>query len=136
MRTTPENITSLESDQIFVFGSNLAGIHGKGAAKLAFDKFGASFRDGFGLRMQSYAIPTKGFNLDILSIDTIRLFIRLFIHTAKYKPHLTFFVTKVGCGLAGYKPEDIAPLFKDAMKLENVYLPIEFWDVLINKTKQ
>lgn len=117
-RTTPEFITSLEPNEIFVFGSNLKGMHGGGAAYIAYRKFGAVMGQGVGLQGQSYAIPTmQG------GVDTIRPYVDEFIAFAKAHPELTFLVTRIGCGIAGFTDEEIAPLFADAHDVENIVLP-------------
>jgi hypothetical protein len=99
---------------IFVFGSNLAGIHGAGAAKHALDKEGAVWREGRGHHGNSYAIPTKDFNIRSLELTHIESYIHQFILYATTHPHLQFMVTRIGCGLAGYTDEQIAPMFTDA----------------------
>lgn len=101
---------------IFVFGSNLSGIHGKGAAKMAYEHYGAIWKQGKGLQGSSYAIPTKNYILRSLPLDKIKEYVKEFIEFAKENPDLTFYVTRVGCGLAGFKDEQIAPLFKTAPK--------------------
>lgn len=107
-----ENITTLAANEIFVFGSNLAGRHGKGAAKVAKDNFGAEYGIGCGFTGNTYALPTKDIILKTLSLEEIKEYIRLFqIHASAY-PNTSFIVTKIGCGLAGYKDHEIAPLFK------------------------
>lgn len=110
--------------RIFVFGSNLAGRHGKGAAKYAMQQHGAVYGQGVGLQGQSYAIPTKGFMLEVLPLDHIEKEVAVFIAFAEDHPELMFELTPIGCGLAGYKPEQIAPFFKDAPV--NVIKPQEF----------
>ena len=118
---TPERITELKADEIFVFGSNLAGMHGAGAAYIAFQKFGAVMGCGVGLRGQSYAIPTmQG------GVETIKPYVDEFITFAKSRPDLFFYVTRIGCGIAGFRDRDIAPLFKDAAGVENICLPKSF----------
>ncbi len=118
---TPEFITELKTDEIFVFGSNLAGMHGGGAAYVAFKKFGAVMGCGVGLRGQSYAIPTmKG------GVETIKPYVDEFITFASAHPELFFYVTRIGCGIAGFRDKEIAPLFAKAMGLENVCLPKSF----------
>ncbi len=118
---TPERITDLKADEIFVFGSNLAGMHGGGAAYVAFQKFGAVMGCGVGLRGQSYAIPTmQG------GVETIMPYVDEFISFAKSHPDLFFYVTRIGCGIAGFRDKDIAPLFKDATGVENICLPKSF----------
>ena len=126
MRTTPENIRSLERGEIFVFGSNLDGRHGKGAAKLAAQKFGAKYGDAEGLTGQCYALPTVGYNLSRMSLPRVREHIRRFIVFATDNPSLTFLVTKVGCGLAGFSVEEIASEFRNYHIPKNVILPPEF----------
>jgi hypothetical protein len=139
-RITPENIQSLEKYQIFVFGSNLAGIHGAGAAKLARDNMWAKYGKGYGIHwaqdldmVGSYAIPTKGLYMEALDIPWIRYYIYHFIEEASKFPQLTYLVTEIGCGLASYTPEEIAPLFKEAINVENIHLPQRFWDVINKK---
>ena len=130
-RITPEKITELEESQVFVFGSNLAGIHGAGAAKLAHDKFGAPWHLSFGHYHKVFAIPTKDFNIQTLPLSTIEGYVNAFIkYVNGFGENNIFLVTEIGCGLAGYKPEQLAPMFRKAIKMENIYLPQRFWDVL------
>ena len=118
---TPERITELKADEIFVFGSNLAGMHGAGAAYVAFQKFGAVMGCGVGLRGQSYASPTmQG------GVETIKPYVDEFIAFAKSRPDLFFYVTRIGCGIAGFWDKEIAPLFKEAREVENICLPKSF----------
>lgn len=118
---TPERITELKPNEIFVFGSNLAGAHGGGAAYAAFRKFGAVWGQGVGLQGQSYAIPTmQG------GVDTIEPYVNDFIAFAKAHSEYTFLVTRIGCGIAGFTPEQIAPLFYHAMDVPNIILPDDF----------
>lgn len=100
--------------QVFVFGSNTAGIHGAGAAKVAYDKHGARYGDGYGHRGNSFAIPTKDDDIVSLDKDLIAAFVCGFLAYATCKRKLTFYVTRIGCGLAGYTNEDIAPMFHGA----------------------
>ena len=125
-RITPEHITSLKSNEIFVFGSNLAGAHGGGAAYLAYQRFGAVMGQGVGLQGQSYAIPTMQGDT-----NTILPYVEEFIIFAKQHPELTFLVTKIGCGIAGFTPAEIAPLFAGAIEVENIHLPMDFWKELV-----
>lgn len=125
-KVTAITITNLEPDEIFVFGDNEAGIHGAGAAKTALNKFGAVWGKHDSLQGSSYGISTKDKNLKVLPLNKIQLKVNKFIECAKNHPNKIFLVTLIGCGLAGYKPKDIAPLFKNAVDLDNVYLPIEF----------
>lgn len=120
-RTTPEFITELQPGEIFVFGSNLQGMHGGGAARIAHRNFGAIMGQGVGLQGQSYAIPTmQG------GVETIRPYVDEFIAFAKAHQKLTFFVTRIGCGIAGFTDEEIAPLFTEAHNVGNIVLP-EGW---------
>lgn len=122
---TPERIKELQPNEIFVFGSNLAGAHGGGAARLAYERFGAIWGQGVGLQGQSYAIPTmQG------GVETIKPYVDEFIRFAKEHLELKFLVTKIGCGIAGFKVDEIAPLFKDAIEVKNVILPEDFVEVL------
>ena len=130
VKVTPENITKLKGKEIFVFGSNLAGMHGGGAAKFAQEKFGAISGQGIGLFGKSYALPTKDENIETMPIDQIAKHVNdLREYTITWKS-LHFMITAVGCGLAGYEPKDIAPLFKDFLELDNVSLPQSFLDIL------
>ena len=118
---TPERISQLKPNEIFVFGSNLAGAHGGGAARLAYDRFGAVWGQGVGLQGQSYGIPTMHGGVDV-----IKPYVDEFVAFAKQHPEMKFFVTKIGCGIAGFTIEKMAPLFADAVDAENVILPREF----------
>lgn len=120
-RYTPEMITELKENEIFVFGSNLAGAHGGGAARVAYNKFGAVWGQGVGLQGQSYGIPTMHGG-----VDKIKPYVDEFVQFASAHPEYTFLVTKIGCGIAGFAIDEIAPLSSDAIKLENVILPKEF----------
>lgn len=132
MRISPEVIEKLEENEIFVFGSNLSGRHGKGAAKTALG-WGAIWGQASGLQGRTYGIPTKDASIRrTLSIPEIEPFVKEFIEFAKQNPHLKFLVTEIGCGLAGLKPKQIAPMFRDCELLENVYLPQRFIRFLLN----
>ena len=125
-RITPEYITSLKPNEIFVFGSNLAGMHGGGAARTARLYFGAVLGNGDGPQGQSYAIPTmQG------GVETIQSYVDKFVSYAKAHPEQTFLVTPIGCGIAGFTPDDIAPLFEKAVDVENIHLPQSFWEELV-----
>ena len=125
-RFTPERISELAENEIFVFGSNLAGAHGGGAARLAYRKFGAVWGEGVGLHGQTYAIPTmQG------GVKTIKPYVDEFIRFAKEHPWLTFLVTRIGCGIAGFQDRDIAPLFKAAINVDNIILPKGFVDYIV-----
>lgn len=122
---TPDHINTLPPNSIFVFGSNLAGMHGGGAARVARQKFGAKMGQGVGLQGQSYAIPTmQG------GVETIQPYVNEFIEFARENPTLKFYVTRIGCGIAGFTDADIAPLFKDALTIENIVLPRSFENIL------
>ncbi len=122
---TPDYINSLKDDEIFVFGSNLQGAHGGGAARVALNKFGAIWGQGVGLQGQSYGIPTMHGG-----IEALRPYVDEFIEFAKTHKELFFYVTRIGCGIAGFKDYEIAPLFKQALNEENICLPKSFVEVL------
>ena len=125
-RITPDRINSLQPGEIFVFGSNLAGMHAGGAARLAVDRFGAIMGQGVGLQGQSYAIPTmQG------GVHTIQPYVDEFLRFADCHPEMTFLVTRIGCGIAGFRSEQIAPLFAGAINMPNVHLPLDFWKELV-----
>lgn len=126
-RFTPEKITQLAENEIFVFGSNLAGRHGGGAARTALEHFGAVWGNGTGLQGQSYAIPTMHGGT-----DAIRPYVDQFIQFAAAHREYTFLVTRVGCGIAAFSPAEIAPLFAKAIDIDNIILPKDFVDVIQN----
>ncbi|MBQ8958136.1 MAG: hypothetical protein IJ057_06495 [Bacteroidales bacterium] len=125
-RVTPEKINNLHGKEIFVFGSNLQGLHGGGAAHIAFQRFGAVMGQGVGLQGRSYAIPTMQGDA-----NTILPYVEEFITFAKQHHEMTFLVTKIGCGIAGFTPREIAPLFAGAVDVENIHLPQDFWNELV-----
>lgn len=129
MNISPDNIQELKENEVFVFGSNVVGIHGAGAARLAFEKFGAILGNGYGWNYKSFAIPTKDKNIKTLTLEIIKVYIQGFAAFAIANPDLTFYVTEIGCGLVGYIPDQIAPLFKSSYQLSNVYMPRRFWEV-------
>ena len=122
---TPERISALAPNEVFVFGSNLGGFHAGGAARAAMNHFGAIWGQGVGLQGQSYAIPTMHGGVDV-----IKPYVDEFIQFALARPDLFFYVTRIGCGIAGFKDEEIAPLFAEALSLDNVALPRTFYDIL------
>lgn len=126
MKHTPEHITELKPNEIFVFGSNEAGIHGAGAAYTARKKFGAKWGMGVGLQGQSYALPTKDTDIVTLPLSEIEVYVNNFLRFATQHPELEFLVTKIGCGHAGYTEHEIAPLWKSKVIPDNVSLPVEF----------
>lgn len=121
MRVSSDNIESVQKKEVFVFGSNKKGWHGSGAAAYAAEHFGAQWGVGEGMTGYCYAIPTME------GITSFRKAVARFIKYAKSRPDRIFLVTKVGCGIAGYTVEQVAPMFRPCTKLENVYLPIEFF---------
>ena len=126
---TPERITDLRENEIFVFGSNLAGFHAGGAARLAYNRFGAVWGQGVGLQGQSYAIPTmQG------GVETIKPYVDEFIRFAQVHPELKFYVTQIGCGIAGFQVMEIAPLFTEAVHVQNIILPESFYTFIQNPT--
>ena len=130
-RYTPERIAELKANEVFVFGSNLAGAHAGGAARVALDKFGAVWGQGVGIQGQSYAIPTmQG------GVETIKPYVDDFFSFAKSHTELVFLVTRIGCGIAGFKDEEIAPLFADALHMDNIILPETFNKILRNSSVQ
>lgn len=126
-RITPENITELKENEIFTFGSNLAGRHFAGAANLARLKFGALVGVGMGFQNRSYALPTKDYQIQTLPLNEIQEHVDDYIDFVKRNPYLIFLTTKIGCGLASLRIEDIAPMFQKAKEIENIHLPREFW---------
>ncbi len=127
-RITPVRISTLRTNEIFVFGSNLQGSHGGGAALLAWQKWGAIWGQGTGLQGQTYGIPTMHGGP-----EAIKPYVDDFIRFAEEKPEFTFLVTEIGCGIAGFTPQQIAPLFKAAVNVPNIHLPQRFWEVLNEK---
>ena len=133
-RITPEIIKHLESGEIFVFGSNTAGMHAGGAARVA-QQWGAVWGKPEGLQGNTYALPTVGHTgfakwTQIgkpLPLAQVKKHVDIFIRCAERNPHLFFYVTPVGCGIAGFKVKDIAPMFIETVSLPNVALPASFW---------
>jgi hypothetical protein len=127
---SPDRIAELKDNEIFVFGSNLAGAHGGGAAWLAYQRFGAVWGQGVGLQGRSYGIPTMHGG-----VEAIKPYVDEFIDFSRQHPELRFLVTRIGCGIAGFAPAEIAPMFADAIDLDNVILPEDFVRIL-NSTSQ
>jgi hypothetical protein len=122
---TPEFITELKPNEVFVFGSNLQGMHAGGAARIACEKFGAVWGQGVGMQGHSYAIPTmQG------GVETIEPYVEEFMDYAFRHRELTFLVTRIGCGIAGFTAQQIAPLFLKVIDLENVILPKDFVEIM------
>ena len=124
-RITPSAVNVLKPDEVFVFGSNFQGHHMGGAARFAQDRFGAVWGIGEGLQGQSYAIPTME------GIDNLRPAIERFTSFAHQHQELKFYVTAIGCGIAGYREYQIAPYFLKASYYSNVYLPLSFWQIIL-----
>jgi hypothetical protein len=114
--------------KIFVFGSNLAGVHGAGAAAFAVKEKGAIWSQGVGLQGNSYGIPTKDYNIQTLPLERVKYFVDQFIEFAEKNPEMTFEVTAIGCGLAGFTAEQIAPLFSKSP--QNCTLPEQFAKII------
>lgn len=123
---TPSQVNVLADREIFVFGSNAQGLHMGGAARFAMEKFGAVWGIGEGLQGKSYAIPTME------GLENLAPAVQRFTSFAKQHKELKFFVTAIGCGIAGYQPEEIAPFFREAARLQNVYLPLSFWKIIMH----
>ena len=127
MSFTPEMIERLQPNEVFVFGSNINGQHCSGAARTAYEHFGAVWGKGVGIQGCSYAIPTmEG------GADYVGHYVDEFIAFAKEHPEYKFLVTEIGCGIAGFTPQQIAPLFRDTISMDNVSLPKRFWEELNN----
>lgn len=138
-RITPEEITVemlLENNNIVcVIPTNEVGIHGAGMAAWARRKFALNAGFAFGPIFTKgerifFCIPTKDWSINTLPLNIIQFYVQRFIEYTKIRQYRIFYVPTIGCGLAGYTPEQIAPLFRDCVNLPNVYLPKEFWDVL------
>lgn len=130
------DIISLGKDEIFVFGSNLQGIHGKGAANIARRRFGAKIGIGEGLVGSTYAFPTVRtlYPYKVIPLSDYPVYIRKFMDAVLLHEDLTFYMTRVGCGLAGNKDSNVAPLFSKLAKLSNVIFP-EQWGRFLQKAK-
>lgn len=138
MNITPSQISNLGNNEIFVFGSNLKGDHAGGAAKFAVNKFGAEMGNADGIQGNSYAIPTLSgpahdpSQLEKLKLplNVIRTYVNKFISFANNNQNLFFYVTPIGCGIAGFTENEIAPLFKDCLGMDNVALPESFINII------
>lgn len=134
-RITPEKVDLHKETKggrypIVLIGTNESGIHGAGFAKFAHHNWGLPMTFSFGIWHNMFCIPTKDWRIKTHPLNVIKFYVSRFIEYAKLKSNSIFYVTKIGCGLAGYTPEQIAPMFRDCVNLPNVYLPQEFWDVL------
>lgn len=123
---TPSQVNVLADGEIIVFGSNFQGAHMGGAARVAKEKYGAVWGIGEGLQGKSYAIPTME------GLENLAPAVQRFTSFARQHKELKFFVTAIGCGIAGYQPEEIAPMFLDAAYLPNVFLPLSFWKIIMH----
>lgn len=132
MRITPEKVDffTLPKNTIVLVGTNEAGIHSAGFAKYCRTSGELVWQQAFGFSGSCFGIPTKDWFIKQLPLDAIAFYVNRFIALSKRGSNVTFWVTKIGCGLAGYTPEQIAPLFRECVNLPNVYLPQEFWDIL------
>lgn len=136
---THQNISNLKNERfIFVFGSNVAGRHGAGAARVAVHNFGAEYGKGFGLCGQSFALPTKDENIETLPVSVIHAYVDGMINEAEQHKEYMFVLTEIGCGLAGYSADDIAPLFTKYIEQSifgshpnNIIFPKAFVDVFL-----
>lgn len=127
-KITPDWVAELSTNEVFVFGSNLAGQHLGGAARIAFEKFGAIWGNGVGIQGQSYAIPTMHGPL-----SDIKPYIDEFVEYARQHPEKNFILTRIGCGIAGFKDEEMAPLFAEILNVPNITIPKE-WIPFISAT--
>lgn len=123
-RITPDNITRLGANEVFVFGSNEQGLHYGGAAKAALNSFGAVMGQGNGLQGKSYAIPSMS------GLGIMGEYVKEFCEFAKAHPEKHFLVTPIGCGIAGFHESEVAPLFEICRDVKNISLPASFWDVI------
>jgi len=135
-KVTPENIEKIKPNEVFVFGSNLQGHHVGGAAKIAYEKFGAEWGLEEGFSGNTYAIPTVDFtSREQMDLEDIEVFVQRFVEYVKTTPNKTFLVTAIGCGIAGFKESEIAPMFRECSFIANVKLPKLFWEVIMNHNK-
>lgn len=123
-RITPELITRLAANEVFVFGSNVKGLHYGGAAKAAVEHFGAVMGQGNGIQGKSYAIPSMS------GLDVLGEYVKEFCDYARSHAEKRFLVTPIGCGIAGFTVAQVAPLFKDCRDIDNICLPASFWNVI------
>ncbi|WP_157148165.1 A1S_2505 family phage non-structural protein [Brachyspira pilosicoli] len=130
MRVSEKHIDKLEDDEVFVFGSNTEGMHAGGAARMAMN-WGAIYGKAFGLQGKTFAIPTVDYTRSgKMSIDEIKKYVDEFLDFTIKNKDKKFLVTEIGCGIAGFKVSEIAPLFRKALEYSNVYLPERFINYL------
>lgn len=132
LRVTPVWIDSLGKNEVLVYDSNLAASYNTSIGRLAL-KFGAVYKKYYGMSGDTFAIPTKDRKLRALPLDDIDIYVEGFLIAAKQNRDRIFMVTEIGCGAAGYKPWEIAPMFERAVTMRNVYLPDRFLKILLNK---
>lgn len=130
MRVSAKHIDKLEDDEVFVFGSNTEGMHAGGVARMAMN-WGAIYGKAFGLQGKTFAIPTVDYTRSgKMSIDEIKKYVDEFLDFTIKNKDKKFLVTEIGCGIAGFKVSEIAPLFRKALEYSNVYLPERFINYL------
>lgn len=130
MRVSAKHIDKLEDDEVFVFGSNTEGMHAGGAARMAMN-WGAVYGKAFGLQGKTFAIPTVDYTRSgKMSVDEIKKYVDEFLDFTIKNKDKKFLVTEIGCGIAGFKVSEIAPLFRKALEYSNVYLPERFINYL------
>ena len=130
MRVSAKHIDKLEDDEVFVFGSNTEGMHAGGAARMAMN-WGAIYGKAFGLQGKTFAIPTVDYTRSgKMSVDEIKKYVDEFLDFTIKNKDKKFLVTEIGCGIAGFKVSEIAPLFRKALEYSNVYLPETFINYL------
>lgn len=130
MRVSAKHIDKLEDNEVFVFGSNTEGMHAGGAARMAMN-WGAIYGKAFGLQGKTFAIPTVDYTRSgKMSVDEIKKYVDEFLDFTIKNKDKKFLVTEIGCGIAGFKVSEIAPLFRKALEYSNVYLPERFINYL------
>lgn len=130
MRVSAKHIDKLEDDEVFVFGSNTEGMHAGGAARMAME-WGAIYGKAFGLQGKTFAIPTVDYRISgKMGVDEIKKYVDEFLDFTIKNKDKKFLVTEIGCGIAGFKVSEIAPLFRKALEYNNVYLPERFINYL------
>lgn len=134
MRVTPEKLTDIGREDNILIGTNEAGIHGAGIARYAYDHWGASLGQGFGPMGNCFGLPTKDWEIQSLPLDVINNYVERYIDWTQLLRNYKWknYVTQVGCGLAGFTPEEIAPMFAKCIKYNNIWLPQSFIDVINN----
>lgn len=129
-RITYEPIIELYPHEMAVCGSNTAGVAIGELAKYCYDDFGAKYGVGFGPTGQCYMVPTKDASLKVLPLKDIAIYLKVFFEYAIQNPSTIFKCSSIGCNAGEYSIDEIAPLFRDAVQIKNIHLPVEFWDIL------